>query len=38
MTLSRGAKKGFKKKRNSHDEIIRKIGSLKVQANALVNL
>ena len=38
MTLSCGAKKDFKKNRNSHYEIIRKIGSLKVQANPLVNL
>ena len=37
MALSRGARKGFKKNRNSHYEIIRKIGSLKVQANHLVN-
>ena len=36
--LPRGATKGFKRNRNSHYEIIKKIVPLKVQAHPLMNL
>ena len=36
--LSHGATKGFKRNRNSHYEIIKKIVPLKVQAHPLMNL